>query len=151
MDEDLSYREVVERLAPCGIDCWRCVRYEAGDIKRLAAELSRALEGFESMAARSADRVPELQHYDRFVEILGFLREGDCAGCRAGGYPLPFCAARVCTREKGVDFCFQCDEYPCSRNQYPEGLAERWRVINERMREVGPLEYYCESLTKPRY
>jgi hypothetical protein len=151
MEESVTYQEVVERLAPCGIDCERCARYESGVIKRLATELAAALGGFASMAAKSAERVPVLQEYDRFAEILSFFQEADCPGCRAQGCPLPFCAARDCYREKGVDFCFECDEYPCERNQYPPMMVERWLAVNDRMRDVGPEQYYLESLEKPRY
>jgi hypothetical protein len=151
VEEEISYQQVVETLAPCGIDCERCVRYRSGSVKRLATELGQALQGFERMASKSADRVPALRDYDRFAEVLAFFQEADCAGCREGGCPLPFCAARDCFREKGVDFCFQCDEYPCGRNQYPEMMAERWRAINDRMRDAGPERYYLESLEKPRY
>jgi hypothetical protein len=151
MAERITYQDVVDRLAPCGIDCERCVRYEKGRIKGLATDLAAALEGFANMAAASADRVPALRDYDRFAEILGFFSGADCKGCRASGCPLPFCAARDCFREKAVDFCFQCDEYPCERNQYPEMMVRRWRAINDRMAEVGPEEYYRESLENPRY
>ena len=64
---------------------------------------------------------------------------------------MPFCAARTCFAEKGVDFCFQCDEYPCSRNSYPDLLARKWRANNERMKEVGVEAFYEESLQHPRY
>jgi hypothetical protein len=30
-------------------------------------------------------------------------------------------------------------------------MGERWRTINDRMRAVGPEQYYRESLEKPRY
>jgi len=42
-----------------------------------------------------------------------------------GGSQLPFCAARNRFKEKGVDFCFRCEEYPCGRNQYPPNLEKR--------------------------
>lgn len=103
------------------------------------------------MAPKVADRVPALAEYERFREILCLFAGADCPGCRAGGSPLPFCAARTCFREQKVDFCFQCDLYPCDRNQYPENLGQRWRACNDRMREVGAEQYYQESLEKPRY
>jgi Protein of unknown function (DUF3795) len=146
-----TYRDILERLAPCGMDCERCVRYEHGRIRRLAAELAAALEGFETMAPRVADHAPALQEYGRFVEVLDFLAGGDCAGCRAGGSQLPFCATRNCFREMGVDFCFECSEYPCERNNYPENLDRRWRERNDRMRQVGVEQSYLESLEEPRY
>jgi len=151
METQVTYEQVVERLAPCGIDCERCVMCSRGRVKNLSTDLAEALEGFQNMAPRVADRFPVLQHYDRFMEILGLLAGASCAGCRDGGGVLPFCAARTCFREQGVDFCYQCAEYPCQRNDYPENLVQRWRTCNDRMREVG-VERYCEeSLEKPRY
>ena len=151
MEERLTREDIVQRLAPCGIDCERCVMYGRGRIKNLASGLLQALEGFEHMAPRVADRFPALREYDRFTEVLRLFTEGDCLGCRAGGPEMPFCSARTCFREKGVDFCFECAEYPCERNAYPENMAERWRRYNDRMREVGVEDYYQESLTRPRY
>jgi hypothetical protein len=151
MMEPITYQDVLERLAPCGIDCERCMRYADGRVRRSAAALATALEGFEHMAPKVVDRVPALAEYERFREILGLFAGADCPGCRAGGSPLPFCAARTCFREQKVDFCFQCGLYPCDRNEYPENLAQRWRACNDRMLQVGVEQYYQESLEKPRY
>lgn len=151
MERKLTYEETVERLAPCGIDCERCARYEKGRIREHATALVEALNGFEKMAAKVADRMPALRDYESFAEILKLLADAKCPGCRAGEVELPFCAARTCFREQGVDFCFQCEEYPCERNDFPENLARRWRECNDRMREIGVEEYYRESLERPRY
>jgi hypothetical protein len=125
--------------------------YAHGRVQKLAAGLGEALEGFENMAPRVADRVPALAEYGRFAEVLEFFTRASCAGCREGGAQLPFCAARTCHREQGVDFCFQCSEYPCSRNSFPENLATRWRSRNDRMRDLGVPQFYKESLKEPRY
>jgi hypothetical protein len=151
MEERLTREEIVERLAPCGIDCERCVMCAQGRVRSLAGGLAETLDGFENMAPRVADHAPCLGQYDRFLEVLRFFAEAGCAGCRAGGPELPFCAARTCFREQGVDFCFECAEYPCGRNAYPENMVQRWRACNDRMREVGVEEFYRESLEKPRY
>ncbi|MBN1320343.1 MAG: DUF3795 domain-containing protein [Thermoleophilia bacterium] len=151
MERELTYQEVVERLAPCGIDCERCAMYAHGRIRNHAVGLTDALTGFENMAARVVDRFPALREYDRFTEILALFAGAGCTGCRAGGAQLPFCAARTCFRDKEVDFCFQCEEYPCERNAFPENLASRWREYNDRMREIGVEGFYEESLERPRY
>ena len=151
MTEELSYGDVVERLAPCGIDCERCVMCGWGRVKDLAAGLAKALAGFENMAPRVADRFPVLRGYEGFAGVLELFAGAACAGCRHGGSALPFCAARTCFKEQGVDFCFQCAEYPCTRNSYPENLMQRWRAKNDRMLEVGVKQYYQESLERPRY
>lgn len=117
----------------------------------MAADLAAALEGFENVAPKLADRVPALSQCERFVEILGFFARAACTGCRARGAQLPFCAARTCYKEQGVDYCFQCSEYPCERNSYPENLARRWQANSDRMREVGVEQFYLESPDEPRY
>lgn len=151
MEHEFTYEEIVERLAPCGIDCERCARYEGGRIREHAAALAEALTGFEKMATKVADRMPALREYHSFAEILKLLAGAECAGCRVGEVDLPFCAARTCFREQGVDFCFQCDDYPCERNAFPENLARRWREYNDRMCDVGVEQFYRESLERPRY
>jgi hypothetical protein len=148
---DLTYQQILGRLAPCGIDCQRCVMCADGIVQRTASELSVALEGFDKMAARMADHAPGLAEYGKFQQVLGLLTEVTCTGCRAGGSSLPFCSARTCFREHGVDYCFQCEDYPCTHNEYPEQFEQRWRATNDRMREVGVERFYQESLLKPRY
>ena len=151
MEDEITYQAVVARLAPCGIDCERCVMYADGRVRRRATSLAEALEGFENMAAKMAGHLPVLAQYDRFAEILALFSGASCTGCRSRGSNLSFCAARSCYREHNVDFCFQCDEYPCERNGYPAEFLERWRSYNDRMREVGVEQYYRESLDEPRY
>jgi Protein of unknown function (DUF3795) len=146
-----AYDEIAQRLAPCGIDCGRCIAYERGEAAALSRELKAVLEGFGEMAQKVADRKPALAGYAQFQAVLDLLASAACPACRVAAAGLPFCAARVCHREKAVDFCFQCNEYPCDRNDYPDNLASRWRTINDRMREVGVDVYYRESLGKPRY
>jgi len=50
----------------------------------------------------------------------------------------------------GVDFCFQCREYPCD-GQFEDRLRDWWRTINDRMKEIGAVAYYDEQSKLPRY
>jgi hypothetical protein len=151
LDDELTYDEILDRLAPCGLDCHRCAMCGSGVIKRTATELAAALEGYENVAPRVAALLPALANYQQFAEVLAAFSGATCAGCRAGGATFPFCAARTCFKEQGVDFCFQCGEYPCERNDYPGDFAKRWRENNDRMRDAGVEQYYRESLQRPRY
>lgn len=144
-------KTILKELAPCGLDCSRCARYKDGEIRRLAAELIERLEGFEKVAPKIGDFIPALKNYPQFQDILTFFTQADCTGCRYGESPFPLCAAKTCFREKGVDFCFQCDEYPCERNRFHPELDSHWRYSNDRMKEIGIEAYYHEQKTKPRY
>jgi len=147
----MDYQVILKELAPCGLDCSRCSSYNEGEVKKLSTELLDTLGNYERVAARLAGFVPALQHYPEFKEVLVFFTRGSCPGCRSGGGQFPPCSARSCFKEKGVDFCFQCDEYPCARNEYDPGLMTLWRKMNDRMKEVGVEKFYEEQKEKPRY
>ena len=91
--------------APCGLDCFNCAFLLAG-------------QGDE--AARAT-----LETYSR---VLGAPVEAMfCQGCRDQQGVLPLhnnpqvssrkpgepCRPFSCTREKGLDFCHECAEFPC--------------------------------------
>lgn len=147
----LDRNEIVKRLSPCGIDCHRCAMFIGGDIAGHARKLAGLLAGFDSAAARIAGNVPILAGYPSFRAVLEFFCGASCAGCRNGGMELPFCAARKCAPETGVEFCFECREYPCKRNNYPPPLSAKWRSCNDRMKEIGVEAFYDEQLGTPRY
>jgi len=57
----------------------------------------------------------------------------------------------ACVKERGVDFCFECDEFPCERTQLPPALYERWKNNNEAMKDLGVEGYYERIKDLPRY
>jgi predicted RNA-binding Zn-ribbon protein involved in translation (DUF1610 family) len=74
-----------------------------------------------------------------------------CAGCKSDTL-APFCAdCRFipCAREKGVEFCVGCDEYPCER--LTEFRDDKWAhhsVITknlDRLKEVGLEAWLAEQ------
>jgi hypothetical protein len=147
----MNKSEILDRLAPCGIDCGRCVMYAQGPIAQSARTMKQGLVGFEKMAERMQARVPALAEYAAFARVLETFTQASCTGCRQGGASLPFCTARTCFKEMQVDFCFECKEFPCQRNQYPEMFEKRWRDYGERMKQVGVEQFHEEQLKKPRY
>jgi hypothetical protein len=108
-----------ELTAPCGLDCFNCPVFE-GIIT----------EETKQMLAKRWNIAPE---------------KVPCKGCRAEkGCRLHFntCATLDCVMAKGVSFCFECDEFPCSKLQpaadgatvYPHNL----KVFNLcRMKAIG--------------
>ncbi len=154
----MDRKELEERLAPCGLDCARCVRKQGGAVARLAEELAGRLTGYAAFAARFAATDPTLAGYPQFEAMLGRLAGADCGGCRSARgrgadnrCGLPGCAAKVCAAERGIAFCGECAEFPCGRNAYPEQLALRWKAMGERIAEVGADAYYAEQAARPRY
>jgi len=79
--------------APCGIHCGMCPLYKALSDEKLRDTLAQRMN------------VPP--------------EKATCQGCRAIDGHCPVigqqCATYVCAREKGVDFCCDCSEFPCSK------------------------------------
>jgi hypothetical protein len=147
----MQYEDILKVLAPCGLDCGRCAGYKAGEIPRLASRLGELLAGYGRVANMRAADEPVLSNYSQFEEILASFANPSCGGCRSDEASCPIeCNARTCHKQKGVDFCFQCAEYPCENPTFAP-LKERWKQRNDRMKEIGVLEFYREQCKLPRY
>jgi hypothetical protein len=147
----LDYIDVVARLAPCGLDCSRCADYEHGEIRKTSTLLIELLGNYQRLAKMKETAVPAFQSYPQFHDVLRSFAGASCSGCRGEHILCPIqCSARLCHKENGVDFCFQCVEYPCNK-QFSGKLRDRWLFINDRMKEIGPESYYLEQVTQPRY
>lgn len=92
-----------EMTAICGIYCASCECHTAKDNPELMQYLieSRNIP---------ADKLP-------------------CAGCRKGEGVCPAigedCETYQCARDRNVDFCFECTDYPCSRLHPAADLADK--------------------------
>ena len=79
--------------APCGIHCGLCLLNQALSDKKLRDALAKGLNLPSEKAA--------------------------CEGCRLVDGHCPVigeqCATFVCAQEKGVEFCYDCSEFPCPK------------------------------------
>ncbi|MBU1003638.1 MAG: DUF3795 domain-containing protein [Proteobacteria bacterium] len=147
----MRYEELVAQVAPCGLDCGRCLDNPASPICGLSRRLKGELGGFAALAGRFAGMDPVFKEYQAFDRLLERLGKGGCTGCRSGNCLLTSCGVKDCVRERSVDFCHECGEFPCDRTLLPAVLHERWQRNNERMREVGLEAFLAQTRLKPRY
>lgn len=121
----------LELVAYCGLYCGLCA--QRGGIPHQADALRESMvkEGYEFWGK-------ELLGFNEFWSFPIDLCDPDkaCSGCRQGGGP-PFCSIRKCARERQVDICISCEEYPCNRvlgiaKGYPTLIAD-----GNRIQEVG--------------
>jgi hypothetical protein len=147
----MEYATILEYLAPCGLSCVKCVGYAKGKIREHAERLRDLLGGFDRYAERFSAFLPVFKNYSAFRELLEYFCRADCSGCRKGSCKYPNCGVKVCYRGKGVDFCFQCDEFPCEKTNFDPDLKSRWIHMNNRMREIGLELYFEETKDLPRY
>ena len=116
----------------CGLFCGDCEIYIAYSTNNLPSKKRIAREYGESMGISIS---PEQ------VKCLG------CKGTSSSVWRTR-CQLRVCAEEKGVEFCYQCRDYPCDNLQafyetHPQA-RENLRTISK----VGPDVWLLQMLSK---
>lgn len=150
----MNYELIKSRLAPCGLHCGKCFAFGKGDIVKNSRALRNDLGEFDIYAKRFVDLLnePAFEKYPEFKQMLDYFTVAECSGCRNEKCKLfKNCKVRLCSEEKGVDFCFQCPDFPCSNTGFDEHLNERSVNINRRMKKIGVEKYYDEIKDKARY
>ncbi len=147
----MTYDGIKKILAPCGLNCMKCQMYADGEIRHHAAEMKRLLASFDSYAERFSRFLPIYNKYPEFKELLAHFSQANCKGCRQGDCKYPNCGVAKCCKSKGIDFCFQCEEFPCEKSNFDPNLHERWIRMGRRMKEIGVEAYYEETKDRPRY
>ena len=145
--------DVRTRLAPCGLHCGKCFAFQDGEIHDAAVRLKKYLGDFGPYAKRFETALdPVFAQYPAFAELLDYLAEASCGGCRVEKCKFyKNCAVRGCALEKQVDFCCECPEFPCEHTGLDENLYQRHVAINRKIAEIGAEAYYAEIKDTPRY
>jgi hypothetical protein len=121
--------EKMASTAPCGLDCFNCELYAENLTDKLAGLIHEKLG------------IPE--------------KEIPCHGCRQqDGKHFHLgsegCSTLDCAKGKGVDFCYNCDEFPCAylaptaegASKYPHNM----KMYNLcRMKAVGMGKWFEEA------
>jgi hypothetical protein len=147
----MRYAKILEELAPCGLNCSTCVFNSNGKIKKLSSSLQKCFGFFDNYAKNFSNFQPVFANYPNFKKLLEFLSKVECDGCRSGKCNNPDCRVLRCHSKKDVDFCFQCEEFPCDNTKFDDDLKTRWIQMNKKMKEIGVKRYYQEIKEAPRY
>lgn len=114
----------------CGLYCENCavkVKVEPA-AKTLYAEMEKL--GFEEI-------MPFFPDGEKFWSFLkGLSHEGVCVSCKEGS-GNPACKIRMCAKEKNVEMCALCENYPC---EYFKDFFEGYSTLkqdNSVLREKG--------------
>ena len=113
----------------CGLYCENCAVMAkiAPAAKVLYEEMRDA--GFE-------DVIGYIPGSDGFWPFLkGMAEDGICVSCKDGGGD-PSCAIRICAKEKAVEICAFCEEYPCEKINAFQGYPVM-KQDNELLRAQG--------------
>jgi hypothetical protein len=95
---------------------------------------------------------PVFKKYSDFKELLNYFSSVECKGCRNENCKLfKDCKVRECYKEKKVDFCYQCNDFPCNKTGFDQHLYKRFVEINLKIKSIGIENFFGEIKYKPRY
>ncbi len=103
--------EPVRPESYCGIYCGACEIIHAQteeDKKRVIGMFQSELPGWEA--------TPDQMRCDGCKSDAPFV---NCRGCRI----------KDCVKEKGVDFCSECDEFPCAIHEQYQLASQTFRIL----------------------
>ena len=124
----MSYDEEKWSIAVCGLNCARCFIYHKRDENdpNVQREILETIKWFR-----------EKRNLELSKENLV------CKGCLG---PLdvhwsPDCEMMMCAREKSLNHCFECEDFPCALVEKfaTDGMEHHIRAVEDskRMKEVG--------------
>jgi hypothetical protein len=86
----MDYRQMT---APCGIDCFNCLMYAARENDKLRDIIAKKMNlAFEDAVCNGC--------------------RNQSGKCSAHSLEEP-CSVYKCIQKKGLNFCFECDDFPC--------------------------------------
>ena len=132
-----------ELLAPCGLYCGVCAVY-------------------------IAHRDDNLKFKKLLIPVYAGIAEDiddiSCTGCLSDGIVFPVCrncSIKNCSRERNIDGCYQCDEFPCNLIQnfpLPVGKKVIMRTIpywkehgTEKFVKEEEKRYHCPNCSNPLF
>jgi hypothetical protein len=133
----------LEKVTYCGLYCGLCSRRNRTPRQAAALRDSMRTDGWELWAPH------DLPGFTPFWGFLSYLADsGEQCSCRGGTCGPGFCSIRTCAREKGVEVCAFCGDYPCERimglaHGYPTLLAD-----GKRIQEKGLEAWIAEQETR---
>lgn len=145
---------LTDKFGPCGLLCEKCFAFNKGPIQFHAEQLKINLGAFDNYATRFVTLLnePIFNNYSDFKTLLNLLSSNNCQGCRKQECHLfQDCKVRNCYKEKAVEYCFECPDFPCENTGFDDNLKDRWLNINHKIREIGLENYYNLLKDKSRY
>jgi len=88
--------------------------------------------------------------YAEFRKALDFFSKKDtwlvCRRCCKGGDGRPDCEIRKCCKNRGLDVCFDCDEFPCDKVKGDTKMIERAKEY----KKLGKDEWLRQHVEKAK-
>lgn len=135
-----------ELISFCGLFCESCHGYN-GKIPDLARDLRKELrDNRYDLFAKFISTYSfgkDFRGYDERYKVLGVMVKFRCRrGCKGGG-GSPFCKLRKCCQKKGIDGCWECDDFEtCNELKFLENVHGNAHIKNLRkIKKNGKKEF----------
>ncbi len=150
----MERNEILKKVAPCSLMCHTCSGYNNGVICSSAKTLLKYLEGMEDFYEK---HIPDaVESYNNFENVLCMYSNADCSGCRStehNGCSIDGCFLLECTKNHNVDFCGECDEFPCEKTSelFEDEVYKQWLEGNQKIRDCGIESFWESNSENPHY
>ena len=152
----MEKEKLPDYVAPCSLLCYTCMGFKDGPISECAKKLYIYTEGIcEFRSAHMSEEQREEWHsfFHEYHDTLKNLSGTSCPGCRNNPVSCSAfegCVIPACVKERGVDFCAECDAFPCQKARdffaaRDEELSRVWENGSRRLKEVGMDAYFEEK------
>ncbi len=99
----------------------------------------------------------DVESYNNFEGVLSIYAGASCSGCRStehNGCSIEGCFLLECTKNHGVDFCGECNEFPCKMLMYGREAQDKTWIASpatipksgERNRKIHSCMLYLISI-----
>jgi hypothetical protein len=133
----------------CGAYGGTCARYHGYTAFREAASMLREIADAHGFQYWMPGAVKDFD-YTEFRKGLAFFSDADswlvCRGSCKSGDGRPNCPMRDCCRERGLDTCFDCGDFPCRKVEWHPRIIKR----AEEYKKLGKEEWLREQEKKAK-
>ena len=150
----MERNEILDKVAPCTLMSHTCSAYCNGIICESSKTLLKYLEGIKEFYE---EHIPgAVESYSNFEGVLRMYSEADCHGCRSknhNGCSIEGCFLLECTKSHNVDFCGECEEFPCQKvhKLFEETVYKQWLEGNQQIRDYGIEYFWDKNSENPHY
>ena len=156
----MEQEELLRYVAPCSLMCYTCPAFQNGGIAKCASKLCKYFEGYYDF---NDANMPEeyrgwLSEFQSFYDRLARYTDRPCLGCRSDVKRgcIEGCVVPDCIRQKGIDFCAECPEFPCEKGKkffagINNVIGKDWEAGSRRIAEVGIERYFEEKKDESHY
>ena len=155
--EEAIHEKLLHYIAPCSLLCYTCPALKDGLIAETSKSLATHFEGYYDFnsAALPEEYRSWLPEFAQFHEKLKHYENRPCGGCRtfpSGTGCIDGCVVPDCVRDKKIDFCADCQEFPCEKGSsffraINDVIYQDWLQGNTRIAEAG-MEVFFEEKQK---